>query len=176
MGLDFRTDPEFTPVLRDGVARLWNDVNNAGGAVGFVAPTTVEDVLPSLDRHAEQLAAGRTRLIVGLDDAGAPAAAAFLVLNDRGLTRHWAWLQTVMVHPKLERLGHGSALMRQSEALARAVGLAAIRLSYRGGLGLGRFYGSLGYTEVGRIPRALRVGSPAGEDDRDSVEMWLALD
>ncbi|MDI5966565.1 GNAT family N-acetyltransferase [Streptomyces sp. SL13] len=175
MSLTFVTDPEFTPALRDGVARLWNDVNNAGGAVGFVPPTTVRDVMPHVERYAAELSAGTLRLVAGLTPDGTPAAVAFLAYNELRLSRHWAWLQTVMVSPAHQGSGHGAALLRTAEALARKEGLRAIRLSCRDGLGLERFYGALGYREIGRVPGALRVGV-ADEDDRDSVEFWLALD
>jgi GNAT superfamily N-acetyltransferase len=171
MRLTFVRDPLITPELRDGIARLWNDVNNAGGAVGFVPPTTVADVAPDLDQHLAGLADGTMRLIVGLD-AGRPAAVAFFGLNSHRLMRHWAWLYTVMVDPKLHGQGQGTALMRQAERYGRDLGLAGLRLSYRDGLGLDRFYGSLGYREIGRVPDGLRLR--AGEY-RDSVEMWLPL-
>jgi GNAT superfamily N-acetyltransferase len=206
--LTFVRDPRFDAALRAGLARLWNDVNNAGGAVGFVPPTTVEDVLPDLDEHAQGIAAGRVRLVVGLDGAadrvgasaagpaadsvagpaadrvgasaadpageavGRPVAAAFLGLNAHRLMRHWGWLHTVMVDPALHRTGAGSELVREAVRLGRDLGLEGLRLSYRDGLGLGRFYGSLGFREIGRVPGGLRIGA-AG--DRDSVEMWLPL-
>jgi GNAT superfamily N-acetyltransferase len=164
-------DPAVTPRLRDGLARLWNDVNNAGGAVGFVPPTTVADVLPDLDGHLAGTAAGGTRLVVGFA-AERPVAAAFLCLNTHRLMRHWAWLNTVMVHPEQHRRGWGAALLGECAALGRDLGLVGLRLSYRDGLGLDRFYGSLGYREIGRVPAGLRLGP---DEHRDSVEMWLPL-
>ncbi len=171
MSLAFIRDPRPTPELRDGIARLWNDVNNAGGAVGFLPPTTVEDVAPDLDGYFAGIADGLIRLVVGLDGER-PAAAAFLGLNTHRLMRHWGWLHTVMVDPALQGRGYGAGLMREAEALGRELGLAGLRLSCRDGLGLDRFYGSVGYREIGRVPAALRVGPG---DDRDSVEMWLPL-
>ncbi len=180
MPLDLVRDPKLTAELRDDIARLWNDVNNAGGAVGFLPPTTVADVLPDLAQHEAGLDAGLAHLVVGLEPAAGepgrrPVAAAFLGLNTHRLMRHWGWLHTVMVHPAAQGRGHGAALMREAERLARELGLTGLRLSYRDGLGLDRFYGGLGYREIGRVPGGLRVGR-GNEDDRDSVEMWRALE
>ncbi len=172
MTITFVRDPEPSARLRGGIARLWNDVNNAGGAVGFVPPTTVEDVAPDLDHHLACVAAGAMRLIAGLDDFGDPVAVVFLASNGHRLMRHWAWLNTVMVDPVVQGKGVGARLLRQAELLGRDLGLEGLRLSCRDGLGLERFYASVGYREIGRVPGALRVG--AG-DDRDSVEMWLPL-
>ncbi len=99
MPLTFTLDPAITPALRDGILDLWTDVSNAGGAVGFVAPVTREEIRPELVRHFVQMAEGRTRLLVGRDEAGEIAAAAFLTRNTHRLMTHWVWLYTVMVHP-----------------------------------------------------------------------------
>lgn len=171
MPITFTRDPELTPDLREGIARLWTDVSNAGGAVGFVPPVTVEDIRPELDKHAAAIAGGRMRLLVGYA-AGQPVATAFVGFNTHRLMGHWAWLYTVMVAPALQGTGHGGELMRQAEAFARDLGFEALRLTCRGGLGLERFYASAGYKEVGRVPSAIRV---APDDDRDDVIMWLPL-
>ena len=42
MGLVLELDPPLSGELRTQVIALWTDVTNAGGAVGFVAPVTVE--------------------------------------------------------------------------------------------------------------------------------------
>ncbi|MFE4644760.1 GNAT family N-acetyltransferase, partial [Streptomyces sp. NPDC056730] len=97
MALIFELDPAVDPGLRDGVLALWTDVSNAGGAVGFVPPVTVDDVRPELVKHFAAMAEGRVRLLVGYDEEGAVAATAFLALNTHRLMRHWLWLYTVMV-------------------------------------------------------------------------------
>ena len=63
--------------------------------------------------------------------------------------------------------------MREAERLARTLdGVELLHLTCRGGLGLERFYAKCGYTEVGRIPRMLRV---AADDYRDEIHMALSL-
>jgi GNAT superfamily N-acetyltransferase len=173
MALTFTLDPAVTPELRDGLLDLWADVSNAGGAVGFVPPVSREVIRPELVKHFAAMAEGRTRLLVGHDEDGRVAAAAFLTFNTHRLMTHWVWLYTVMVHPRHQGRGHGRDLLAAAADAARTLdGIEAIRLTCRGGLGLERFYGSCGYKEVGRIPGAIRV---APGDDRDDVIMLLPL-
>ncbi|MEW2305757.1 GNAT family N-acetyltransferase [Streptomyces sp. NPDC006655] len=173
MPLTFTLDPDITPALRDGVLDLWTEVSNAGGAVGFVAPVTPEDVRPELVRHFVAMAEGRHRLLVGHDESGTVAATAFFAFNTHRLMQHWVWLYTVMVHPKHQGQGHGRDLLAAAADAARGFdGTTAIRLTCRGGQGLESFYGSCGYQEVGRVPGAIRV---APGDDRDDITMLLPL-
>ncbi|MBW1597462.1 GNAT family N-acetyltransferase [Streptomyces sp. JJ38] len=166
-------DPGTDRATLDGVARLWADVVNAGGAVGFVPPVTPDDVRPELLRHLTAMTVGHTRLLAGFDDAGEVKATAFLTLNTHRLMRHWVWLYTVMVHPASQRSGEGRALMAAAEEAARGLdGVRGIRLTCRGGLGLEHFYAACGYKEVGRVPDAIRV---ADDDFRDDITMWLPL-
>lgn len=173
MTLTFEQDPAVDPVLRDGLVRLWTDVTNAGGAVGYVPPVTAGAIRPEVTRYFAAMAEGRTRLLVGRDADGEVAASAFLTLNSHGLMRHWAWLYTVMIHPRHQGRGYGRDLMAAVAEMARTTpGIEAVRLGCRGGLGLERFYTSCGYREVGRVPGAIRV---APGDDRDDVTMLLPL-
>ena len=77
-----------------------------------------------------------------------------------------------MVHPDTQGRGHGAALMREAERIACGLGLAALHVTVRDGLGLDSFYKRLGYREIGRLPAALRL-SPT--DARDEILMWLDL-
>jgi GNAT superfamily N-acetyltransferase len=173
MPLTFTLDPAITPALRDGILDLWADVTNAGGAVGFVAPVTREDIRPDLVNHFVAMAEGRHRLLVGHDEAGEVAATAFFSFNKHRLQRHWLWLYTVMVHPRHQGKGYGRELMAAAADAARTFdGIDAIRLGCRGGLGLEHFYASCGYKEVGRVPGAIRVSV---DDHRDDITMLLPL-
>ncbi|MBX7547091.1 GNAT family N-acetyltransferase [Streptomyces sp. NPDC004232] len=173
MPLTFTLDPALTPDLRDGFLELWTDVSNAGGAVGFVPPVTAQDIRPEVVRYLTQLAEGRTRLLAGCDEEGRLAATAFITFNTHPLMTHWAWLYTVMVHPRHQGKGYGRDLLAAAADAARTLdGIEAIRLTCRGGMGLERFYGSCGYKEVGRVPGAIRV---APGDDREDITMLLPL-
>ncbi|MFD9035975.1 GNAT family N-acetyltransferase [Streptomyces sp. NPDC059567] len=173
MSLRFELDPSITPEVRDGVLRVWTDVSNAGGAVGFVPPVTVDDVRPELVKHLAAMAEGRMRLVVGYEEDGTVAATTFVAYNTHRLMKHWVWLYTVMVHPSHQGKGYGRDLMAAVEDAVRGFdGIEAIRLTCRGGTGVDRFYGSCGYKEVGRVPGAIRV---AEGDDRDDIFMLLPL-
>ncbi|MFF8847150.1 GNAT family N-acetyltransferase [Streptomyces sp. NPDC015127] len=173
MALTFELDPPGGPALRDGVLSLWADVSNAGGAVGFVPPVTVDDIRPEWVKHLTAMAEGRMRLLVGRDEDGEIVAAAFLAHNTHRLMTHWVWVYTVMVHPEHQGKGYGRDLMAAVAETARGLdGIEAIRLTCRGGTGADRFYTACGYKEVGRVPGAIRV---ADGDDRDDVIMLLPL-
>ena len=62
--------------------------------------------------------------------------------------------------------------MRGLHRMGRELGLEQLQLTVRGGHGLERFYQRLGYTVVGRHPRAVRV---APGDDRDEVMLVCEL-
>ncbi|MEV7420577.1 GNAT family N-acetyltransferase [Streptomyces sp. NPDC089919] len=171
--LVFTFEPAVDRALHEGLLELWVEVTNAGGAVGFVAPVTADEVRPALITQLAAVAAGRMRLLVGRDGAGRVLAAGFLAPNAHHLQTHWLWAYTVMVHPARQGRGEGRALMSALADAARTLGgIEAIRLSCRGGLGLERFYTTCGYTEVGRVPGAIRV---APGDDRDDIAMLLRL-
>lgn len=171
--LTFVLDPGPTPALLDELTALWAEVSDAGGAVGYAEiPVDRDEIRAEVERYAAALAEGRMRLLAGLGPDGRLAATAFFALNTRRTTGHWCWLYTVMVRPCLQGGGHGRALLAEAERHARKLGLEALRLTCRGGMGLEDFYRSCGYREVGRVPDGLRI---AADDHRDDVMMWLPL-
>ncbi|MBS2531474.1 GNAT family N-acetyltransferase [Catenulispora sp. NF23] len=169
MALTFETHPEIPDALRAALVDIWTDATNAGGAIGFVAPVDREAV----DARAFRgFTVGKDLLLVGAE-AGEPAA--FLVVEDHqfSLMDHVRILKTVVVHPKHQGKGYGQDLLREAEQVARTLdGVEMLHLTCRGGLGLEHFYTKCGYTEVGRIPRLLRVSA---DDYRDEIHMALSL-
>ena len=153
--------------LRAALLACWVDVVNAGGAVGFAAPVTADDVAPRLDATLEAVHRGRDALCV-LEVDGELAGFAFLVANDLPLKRHWASVHRVQVHPSRQGGGLGRALMTGVHGIARRRGWEFVHLSVRGGTGTEAFYARLGYREVGRMPAALRL---APGDDREEIAM-----
>ena len=145
----------------------WVDVTNAGGAVGFVPPAGPGDVRPTLDDHLAAVTAG-TAYVGLLRVGGERAGFAFVVRSASPLFHHWATVLRLQVHPRFQGRGAGRALIDGLAELGRADGLEFLHLTYREGMGLGRFYESCGFVEVGRNPGAIRV---APGDDRDSVLM-----
>ncbi|NYH45285.1 GNAT superfamily N-acetyltransferase [Micromonospora jinlongensis] len=171
MSLRFVLDPDLTPQLRAEIVDLWADVSNAGGAVGFVPPVTAADVRVLADPTFAGIADGLDRLLVGYSG---DRLVAVLIFSDNRfpLKAHWCVLKRVMVHPDTQGAGYGAALMVEAARLGREFGHEALHVTVRDGLGLDTFYARLGYREIGRLPRALRV---APDDDRDEILMWLDL-
>ncbi|MGA5818351.1 GNAT family N-acetyltransferase [Kitasatospora sp. NPDC094028] len=174
MALTFTLDPKLDPDLKAAVVRLWTDVSNAGGAVGFVPPVTEDDVWDTADHQFAGVEPdGPDRLRVAHEsDTGRLAGVLFFESMRFDLMEHWRMLKRVMVHPDFQGRGYGADLLAEAERVARAWGLEALRLTLRGGQGLERCYARCGYQEVGRVPAAIRV---APGEDRDDVTMWLDL-
>lgn len=163
---------DVTPDLRRRLVGCWVEVTNAGGAAGFpFPPVGATDVAPVLDQLTGGLAPERSRLLLAMDGK-ALAGWVLLERNPFPLVAHWAevrHLQTGLAH---RGRGVGSGLMRGLRRIARdEMGLEQLHLAARGGMGLERFYGRLGWHEIGRWPGALRL---APDDDRDEVLMVLA--
>lgn len=66
----------------------------------------------------------------------------------------------------------GRALLSEVERFGRELGLEELHLTVRDGIGVDAFYLALGFREVARIPRALRV---APGDDRDEIYLVKKL-
>jgi GNAT superfamily N-acetyltransferase len=157
--------------LREGLLACWTDVTNAGGAVGFVPPVTGDDVAPVLDRLLDGVHSGHAVLCVLTVD-GATAGFATLVGSSSPLRRHWATVLRVQVHPSRQGGGLGRVLMEGVHDIARSLGREFLYLGARGGTGVDAFYRGLGYTEIGRLPGAIRV---APGDDREEILLACRL-
>ena len=171
MGADVRAVSEVRAVssvddaLRQELLTCWTDVSNAGGAVGFVPPVTEDDVVPLLDKLLEGVHSGRDVLAL-LTVEGKTAGFASVVGSLSPLRRHWGTVLRVQVHPSRQGQGLGRVLMEGVHDIARARGLEFLHLGARGGTGVDAFYRGLGYTEVGRVPGAIRL---APGDDREEI-------
>lgn len=177
MTLEFTLDPELTEKLRAQIVACWTDVSNAGGAVGFVPPVTMDDVQPVAEKLFAAVAAGHDRLVVGREAdpiSGEPRVAALATISDGQfrLTEHWRKVKRVMVHPDFQGRGYGALLMAEVERVARGMGLEMLALDCRGETGNDVFYKKCGYVEYGRLPGALRLSA---DDYRDQILMALSL-
>jgi GNAT superfamily N-acetyltransferase len=172
MPLSFETVREISDELRNALIDVWADATNAGGAVGFLAPVDRETVADHAVKTFAGVAEGLDHLVVGYEGE---RVAAWLIVADRrfALMDHMRLVKCVMVDPKSQGRGYGVELVREAERVARTLdGVEMLHLVCRGGLNLERFYAKCGYVEVGRIPRALRVGA---DDYRDEITMLLTL-
>jgi GNAT superfamily N-acetyltransferase len=167
----FEFQPKLTDELREQIVTLWLDVSNAGGAVGFVPPVTRAEVRAMAGRTFAHIEAGADHLLAGYVEDSLKAMLIF-VSRQFHLSEHWRTVKRVMVAPDSQGKGYGAAIMREGERVARGMGWEGLHLTVRDGHGVERFYGSLGYTEIGRLPGTLRV---APGDDRDEILMWLPL-
>ncbi|MCF7547702.1 GNAT family N-acetyltransferase [Pseudonocardia sp. WMMC193] len=151
-------------------ADLWVAVIRAGGAVGFAPDAPEAEIRGLAARSLDEVRAGRLHLIAlgGPEDLD---GVVFLQPGGGPVVEHRATVLRLMVHPQRQGRGLGRLLLAAAVDRARALGLTQLLLSARGGTGLPAFYRHLGWTEVGRFPRALRLG-PA--DWRD--EHWFQLD
>lgn len=167
----FTSADDVSPELRHTLADCWIDVTNTGGAAGFpFPPIDRSHALPAVDRIVQPLAPGTSRLLTATDRG--EFVGWLNVRRDPGaLTGHWGTLHHVQTRPSARGRGYGAALMNEARRFARdEMGLEQLHLAARAGAGLEDFYGRLGWKEIGRWPRALRLGP---DDDRDEILMLL---
>ncbi|HUH07991.1 MAG TPA: dUTP diphosphatase [Egibacteraceae bacterium] len=161
------------PALVDALVELWAAVSNAGGAVGFVPPVTLQQVRPTAEAALARVAAGTDDLVVARDDADSVIGLGFLASSDHALSRHVGTVRRLQRHPERVGAGVGARLLAELEAAARDRGMSLIALTVRGGTGRERFYLRHGYRIDARLPARLRIS----EDDlREELVMSKSLD
>ncbi|MGW4490835.1 N-acetyltransferase family protein [Streptomyces sp. NPDC004376] len=167
---------DVSAALEQALADCWAGVINSGGAVIPPdcprPPVTVSQLAPATTRIVQGLAPQRRSVLVA---TVGDSLAGWLVLSreTHPLEAHCGVVHHVQTHVDFRGRGIGAALMRHVARVAREdMGLERLKLSVRDGLGLEDFYRKAGWTEVGRWPKALRLGPG---DDRDEILMALAL-
>lgn len=167
------TAQDVDPARRQALIDCWIEVSNAGGAAGFPFPPIDEgDAAPALDAILASLAPATCRLVMALD-GDEPVGWLNIRRDTFALIAHWGTLHHVQTRIGRRGRGIGCALMKQAHLVARDdMGLEQLRLAARAGVGLEKFYGRLGWREIGRWPGALRLGPG---DDRDEVLMVREL-
>jgi RimJ/RimL family protein N-acetyltransferase len=161
--------------LRDDLVDLWLEVNDAGGSVGFLPGAPREQVVSALELHLNDVRARRSLLCV-LREPGDQLHGFGFWEHSRGFPYdHVAGLKRLMVDPAAQGRNLGRLLLGGMVGIARRElpWVELLRLDYRDGLGLGDFYGRAGWTEVGRVPRGLRLSAT---DYRDDVAMARRVD
>ena len=169
--LRFKLDPPLDADLRSALISLWADVVNAGGEVGFVPPVGAQDIAPVAHASFERISAARDHLVVAYEDSET-VGFGFLIARPGPLFAHWMTIKRLMVDPARQGCGYGSALLNALHEAAAALELEQIHLTVRGGTGTEAFYERHGYSEICRIPEAIRV---APGDDREEIYMVLRL-
>jgi dUTP pyrophosphatase len=152
--VDLVTNPELTDDLRSRLIELWVAVANAGGAVGFVAPTTVDEVAPVAHEAFDRVASGTDDLVIALDGA-APVGMGFLERNTTRLQGHVGLVRRLQRAPSHTGGAIGDSILTELERVALDRGLTLVALSVRGGTGRERFYIERGYRLDAQLPDRL---------------------
>jgi dUTP pyrophosphatase len=151
-----RRNPPLDDALQQALVRIWADVSNAGGAVGFVAPVSVYDVWPMAEAAYARVQAGVDDLVVAYEDE-VPTGFGFLVTNEFALARHWATIKRLQRHPVRAGRGVGARVLAALEAAARDRLMQRVTLTVRGGTGREGFYLANGYRIDGFLPGRLEL-------------------
>jgi ribosomal protein S18 acetylase RimI-like enzyme len=156
--MELTSDPELEAGFAASAGRILADLVTGGAALGWVEP-------PSADEVAELLG----HVVSSVRPGDAALRAAYL---DRRLVGLGYWLRyarpTHRPHADLEKVavdaaaqgrGVGRALTVALISDARAAGIEVLTLDARGDNTKAlHLYGSLGFTEYGRLPRFVAVG------------------
>jgi ribosomal protein S18 acetylase RimI-like enzyme len=142
------------PALVEALGALLADVVGQGASVGFLSPLTPADARAYwsgvLQPHVTLLIAEQGGRLVG-------TAQLHAALQPNA--RHRAEVCKLMVHPAAQRRGIARALMERLEGVAKAAARTLLVLDTRSGDVSSDLYRSMGYVEVGRIPRYARSSS-----------------
>lgn len=156
------------------MSALWVEVVNAGGAVVFASPpVSFGQALPEVEAIFDGCASGRNRLLVA--KLGGEVVGWVVIEHDTsGILAHRATIKRLMVSTETRGRGIGRAIVRKVHEVARdELGVNLLWLTCCGETGLDDFYSRLGYEEMGRLPRVLRI---APDDYRDEIFMFVELD
>jgi GNAT superfamily N-acetyltransferase len=174
MVIDRLTHPDqLDDPAKRALVECWVAVTNAGGAVGFpFPPVSAVDVAPAVDHLASGLDPSRC-VLFRAGDRRIVQGWVVLRRDTSPLVAHWATVERLQTNPGCRGQGIGTALMDALERYARTdLGLTQLHLAVRGQMELESYYERLGWREVGRWPRALRL---AAGDVRDEVLMQKPL-
>jgi ribosomal protein S18 acetylase RimI-like enzyme len=143
-----RTIPTVDPPLAEALAALLVDVVAQGASVGFLNPLSRADAQAY---WTEVPKPGVTLLVA--EQQGRLVGTAQLHAAPQPNAKHRAEVCKLMVHPAAQRRGIARALMDELEKAARAASRSLLVLDTRSGDVSSDLYRSMGYVEVGRIPR-----------------------
>lgn len=155
--ISLQTNPKLDDELCAALVECWVAVTNAGGSVGFVAPTTAEHVRPLAAAAFDRVERGVDDLVVALEDGDAVAGFGFLEINASDVTAHWGAIKRLQRHPARRGGGIGARILEALEGAAAERGLVRISLTTRGSLDYHHFYVAHGYRIEAVLPERLRV-------------------
>jgi ribosomal protein S18 acetylase RimI-like enzyme len=149
-----RIADRLTPTEVEGLADLLIAVVADGASVGFLPPLGREDAVA----HWQDVLAPGVVLFVA-EQAGRIVGTVQLQCAPKLNAAHRAEIAKLMVDPDARRQGLGRRLMEAAEAEAYRLGRTLLVLDTREGDPSNGLYMTLGYAEVGRIPRYARSAS-----------------
>ena len=156
-------NPPIDDALESALVDLWVRVSNAGGAVGFLPPTSAADVAPVARAELDSVRAGRDDLVVALAD-DVPLAFGFLATSATPATRHVGEVRRLQRDPEARGRGLGAQVLAALERAGWDRGLELLTLTVRGGTGHDRFYRAHGWSLDAVVPGRLR-GADGGARD-----------
>ena len=149
-----RVIEKLDPGLTETLTALLIEVVGQGASVGFLNPISPADARA----YWQGVLAPHVTLLVA-EQQGKLVGTAQLHAAQQPNASHRAEVCKLMVHPAAQRRGIARALMEKLESSARAGGRTLLVLDTRSGDVSSDLYRSLGYVEVGRIPRYARSSS-----------------
>jgi ribosomal protein S18 acetylase RimI-like enzyme len=148
---------------RFALIELLIDAVDAGAAVGFVPPLSEGEAGAFWDKAIADLS--HRAILVARDGVGRILGTVQVISVPWPSMQHRAEVTKLLVHSEHRRRGLGRALMIAAEAQAKRLGRTLITLDARRGDPVVDLYGSLGFAEVGIIPRYARNGEGVLEDN-----------
>jgi GNAT superfamily N-acetyltransferase len=147
-----RLDRASFPAAVADLAVLLADTVASGSSLGFLQPFTAADAAAWWRTLAAEVTLGRIVVLAARFD-GAIVGTVQLRLAPMPNARHRAEVSKMLVHPAARRRGVGRALMGAIEQVAREERRRLLVLDTETGSQGEPFYGSLGWTRAGMIPR-----------------------
>lgn len=157
--LTTRLNPPLTVELAGRLAEIWVAVTDAGGAVGLVAPASLERARALAGATLERVVAGDEDLVVGYD-GGEVVAFGFLAWTSGEIAPHRSEVRRLQRHPRCAARGVGAAVLAALEQRSLERHRPLVTLTVRGGTGTEGWYLRHGYQIVGVLPGFLEI---AGE-------------
>lgn len=145
------------------LADLLVEAVDAGASVSFMAPLDFGDAVAFWTEVAGSVANGR-RILVVAEQANRLVGTVFVDLVPEPNQSHRAEIAMLIVALEVRRHGVGKRLMVAAEAAAVEAGRTLLTLDTRAGDKPEKLYRSMGWTEVGRVPRYARASNGKLED------------
>ncbi|HXW08616.1 MAG TPA: GNAT family N-acetyltransferase [Vicinamibacterales bacterium] len=140
----------------DMLAGILHAVVHDGAGVSFVVPFSLDEARAFWVEKVLGGVRSGTRRVVVARDRGTIVGTVQMDLAMPPNQQHRAEVAKLLVHPKARRQGIARALMQALETLALAEGRTLLTLDTWTGSHAEALYRSLGYVEVGVIPRYAR--------------------